>query len=176
MRFQETPLSGAFVIDAEPHEDERGSFMRTYCKREFAEQGLDTELLQCNLSHNVHKGILRGMHYQQPPHEEGKLVRCTMGSIFDVIVDIRADSPTYCKWFGVELTRQNNRALYVPPGFAHGFQTLEPHSGVFYQMTAYFEPDFQAGYRWNDPAFAIAWPLPNPILSDRDAAYEDFQR
>ena len=176
MRFQETPLAGAFVVDAELHTDARGSFMRAYCHREFAAQGLDTELVQCNISHNVKKGILRGLHFQKPPHEEGKLVRCTAGSIFDVIVDIRADSPTYCKWFGLELSRQNNHALYIPHGFAHGFQTLEPHSDVFYQMTAYFEPDFQVGYRWNDPAFAIDWPLPNPILSDRDGGFPDFQR
>ncbi len=176
MRFQKTPLPGAWLIEPEPIEDERGSFMRTFCREEFGAAGLPTDFVQCNLSHNRHQGGLRGLHYQKPPHEEGKLVRCTSGAIFDVIVDIRPGSPTYCRWFGVELTRANRRALYVPPGFAHGFQALEAESEVFYQMTEYFRPGHGAGLRWNDPAFGIEWPLPNPTLSGRDAALPLLER
>ena len=162
MRFQPTPLAGAYVIEPEPSEDERGAFMRTFCREEFGVQGLITEFVQCNVSYNLHKATLRGLHYQKPPHEEGKLVRCTAGAIFDVIVDIRPDSQTYCRWFAAELTQQNRLALYIPPGFAHGFQTLVDHSEVFYQMTEYYRPQSGAGLRWNDPAFGIQWPLPNP--------------
>ncbi len=176
MRFQETPLAGAYTIEPEIFEDGRGGFMRTFCREEFGQAGLPTEFVQCNLSYNRHKGGLRGLHYQRAPHEEGKLVRCCAGAVFDVIVDIRPGSASYCRWFGVELSRENRRSLYVPPGFAHGFQTLEEESEVFYQMTGFYRPESGAGLRWDDPAFGIRWPLPNPTLSRRDATYPYLER
>lgn len=176
MRFEAAPLAGAFVIHPEPIEDDRGSFMRTFCRDEFRQAGLPTEFVQCNASFNRRKGGLRGMHYQKPPHEEGKLVRCTAGAIFDVIVDIRPDSETYCQWFGVELTWSDHRALWIPPGMAHGFQTLVEGSEVYYQMTETYHPESSAGMRWNDPAFGIEWPLPDPTLSPRDASHPLLER
>ena len=176
MRFQDTPLAGAYVIEPEPIEDDRGAFMRTFCREEFEAHGLIGVFVQCNVSYNTRKATLRGLHFQKPPHEEGKLVRCTAGAVFDVIVDIRPESQTYCRWFGVELTRDNRHALYIPPGFAHGFQTLADHSEIFYQMTEFHHPESGVGLRWNDPAFGIEWPLPNPIISRRDAELAELQR
>jgi dTDP-4-dehydrorhamnose 3,5-epimerase len=176
MRFKETPLAGAYVIEPESIDDDRGSFMRSFCAKEFGEHGLITAFVQCNISSNPRRATLRGMHYQKPPYEEGKLVRCTAGSIFDVIVDIRTGSRTYQEWYGLELTSQNRCAMYIPPGFAHGFQTLADDSEVFYQMTAYYHPGAGAGLNWDDPAIGIRWPLPDPILSERDAAYPMLAR
>lgn len=174
MIFEETLLAGAYIIDINRLEDNRGFFARTYCKKEFSEHNLLTEFPQCNVSFNRAKGTLRGMHYQAAPFEEGKLVRCTQGKILDVIVDLRPDSPTYCKWISVELSAENRRALYIPGGFAHGFQTLQDNSEVFYQMTATYEPTAARGVRWNDPAFDIEWPITPPVLSVKDEAYPNY--
>ncbi len=174
MIFTETPLTGAYLIDLERREDERGFFARSWCQEEFSRHGLETRLVQCNISFNMRRGTLRGMHYQAEPYPEAKLVRCTMGAIYDVIIDLRPASPTFKKWFGVELTAENRRALYVPVGFAHGFQTLVDNSEVFYQMSEFFHPECARGVRWNDPCFGIVWPVNPPILSRRDQCYEDF--
>ena len=168
MKFAETPLAGAFVLEIEAMEDERGLFGRSFCQREFREHGLDPVVAQCNVSFNRKRGTLRGLHYQAPPHEEAKLVRCTRGAIWDVIVDLREGSATRLKWYAAELTADNRRALYVPRGFAHGFQTLADAAEVFYQMGEFYHPDGARGIRWDDPAIGIRWPLPDPILSERD--------
>lgn len=176
MIFTETPLRGAFMIDLERREDERGFFARTWCQDEFAQHGLDTRLAQCNISFNVHRGTLRGMHYQIEPFPEAKLVRCTMGGIYDVILDLRTNSTTYKQWFSIELTAANHRALFVPVGFAHGFQALEDNSEVLYQMSEFYHSGHSHGVRWNDVAFKIKWPLAaEVIISDRDAGYPDFR-
>jgi dTDP-4-dehydrorhamnose 3,5-epimerase len=164
------------VVDLERREDERGYFARTWCQHEFARAGLSAAFVQGNLSYTLRRGTLRGLHWQARPHAEDKLVRCTKGAIFDVIVDLRPDSPTYLRHIGVELDDADGRALFVPKGFAHGFQTLRDHTQVFYQMTAYHEPDAARGARWNDPAFRIRWPIADPILHPRDATYPDFAR
>ena len=184
MRFSETKLKGAYVIDVEPAGDERGLFGRSFCKYEFSRHSLKTDVAQCNVSFNWRKGTLRGMHFQLPPREEAKLVRCTRGRIYDVIVDLRAGSPTYCQWLGVELGRgstghgsrltADHGMLYIPEGFAHGFQTLEDDSEVFYQMFEFYAPEYASGVRWDDPAFGIIWPLPDPIMSERDRAYPRY--
>ena len=171
MKFIETPLKGAYIIELEPIEDERGFFARSFCKEEFKRHGIEFEVAQCNISYNKKKGTLRGMHYQAPPHEEGKLVSCIKGAICDVIIDLRPDSPTYCKWFAVELTAKNYKMLYVPKGFAHGFQTLEDNTVVFYQMSEFYHPECARGVRWNDPAFGIEWPISNPIMSEKDKSF-----
>jgi len=176
MRFIETMLPGAYLIELENLTDERGFFARSYCQKEFAAHGLKTDVCQCNVSFNKMKGTLRGMHFQLQPRAEAKLVRCTRGAIHDVIVDLRPDSSTYCQWISVELTGDNHRALYIPEGFAHGFQTLENDSEVFYQMYEFFAPECASGVRWNDPAFGLVWPLPNPIISDKDLSYPDFEK
>lgn len=174
MRFLPTRLAGLVVVDVEATPDDRGLFARTFCQREFADNELPTEFVQCNTSFNNRRGTLRGMHFQAEPHAEGKLVRCTQGSIYDVAIDVRRDSPTFQQWEGYELSAENRRALYIPPGFAHGFVTLANLTEVFYQMTASYAPEAGRGVRWNDPAFGIAWPIEEPILSPRDAAYPDF--
>jgi dTDP-4-dehydrorhamnose 3,5-epimerase len=175
VEFVETQLSGAFVVNPERREDARGFFARTWCAREFVERGLRATLVQCSISFNRCRGTLRGLHYQAAPHAETKLVRCTMGSIFDVIVDLRPDSPTFTRWIGVELSAANRRMLYIPEGFAHGFQTLEDQSEVFYQMADQYVPDAARGLRWNDPALAIDWPPSDArIVSARDQAFPDF--
>lgn len=174
MIFLPTNLRGACIIDPQRLEDDRGFFARTFCREEFAAHGLKADFAQCNISFNVRKGTLRGMHYQDKPHEEAKLVRCTRGSIFDVIVDIRKESATYRQWISTKLTADDRRMLYIPEGFAHGFQTLEDGSEVFYQMSEMYRPECARGIRWNDPVIDIAWPLPNPIISARDAGYPDF--
>jgi dTDP-4-dehydrorhamnose 3,5-epimerase len=176
MIFTPSPLAGVYVIDIERRIDERGFFARTYCAQEFAEQGLGPELRQCSVSCNPHKGTLRGMHYQGAPHEEHKLVRCTAGVIYDVIVDIRPASPTYRRWFGAELSADNRRALFIPPGCAHGFLSLTDHTEVYYMISVAYAPDFSRGVRWNDPAFAIEWPFTPTTLSSRDAAYPLLDR
>lgn len=175
MRFTETVLKGAFLIQLERKQDSRGFFARTFCQREFAEHGLDTQVAQCNVSFNPRKGTLRGMHYQAKPYEEAKVVRCTMGRIYDVIIDLRRESPTFKKSFGVELTAQDHNMLYVPRGFGHGFQTLENDAEIFYQISEFYSPDHQRGVRWNDPAFGIEWPPDERIISERDQNYPDFR-
>jgi dTDP-4-dehydrorhamnose 3,5-epimerase len=175
MIFTKTKLADAYLIDVEPHEDERGFFARAWCEQEFAEHGLETKVVQCNVSYNRLRGTLRGMHFQAPPHEEVKLVRCTRGAIYDVIVDLRPDSPTFKQWLGVELTADNRRVLYVPKGFAHGYQTLTDDSEVFYQVSEFYTPSAEGGVRWNDPAFGIEWPEPErALLSNRDMHWPDF--
>jgi len=174
MIFKETKLKGAFIIEPERLEDERGFFARTWCQREFEAHGLNPRLVQCNISFNKKKGTLRGMHYQIAPYEETKLVRCTMGAIFDVIIALRPDSPTFKQWVAVELTAENRRMLSIPEGFAHGFQTLEDNTEVFYQMSEFYHPECARGVRWNDPAFGTEWPLSDPILSDKDRSFKDF--
>lgn len=169
MEFTETPLQGAYVIDIEPYEDSRGFFARTFCVEEFAQHGLETGLVQCNVSFNRMMGTLRGLHHQVAPHEEAKLVRCTMGAIWDAIVDIREGSETYAHWFAVELTAQNRRALYVPKGFAHGFQVLVDDTEVFYQMSGMHQPGSARGIHYADPTLHITWPHPVVNLSDHDA-------
>ena len=174
MIFTKTNLAGAFVIAIERLEDERGFFARTFCQNEFREHGLNPNLAQCNISYNKTKGTLRGMHFQVTPHQEAKLVRCTQGAIRDVIVDVRPDSPTYLNHFSVELTADAHKALYVPEGFAHGFLTLEPDTNVFYQMSEIYAPGFGRRFRWNDPAFGIAWGGEVEVISERDANYPDY--
>ena len=170
MRFTPTQLEGAFIVELDRIEDERGFFARSWCAAEFESHGLDARTVQCNISFNRKRGTLRGMHYQNPPHEEAKLVRCTQGAIYDVVVDIRADSPTYRQWVGVELTAESRRMLYVPKGFSHGFQTLADDSEVFYQMSEAYCPEAAAGFRHDDPAVSIAWPVGRKIVSDKDMA------
>jgi dTDP-4-dehydrorhamnose 3,5-epimerase len=170
LNFTETPLAGAYVIDATPITDTRGCFARTYCTKEFAEHGLVTHWVQCNTSYNARTGTLRGLHFQRAPHQEVKLVRCTRGSVFDVAVDIRAGSATYGQWHGVELSAENRRSFYIPAGFAHGYQALVDDSEVFYQVSAFYHPQSEGGLRWNDPAFNIAWPLADQVsLSPKDS-------
>lgn len=171
MKFTETPLQGAFVLDLEPISDERGFFGRTFCTNEFRGHGLMSAVAQCSVSFNAKKGTLRGMHFQAAPHEEDKLVRCTAGAIFDVIIDIRPTSQTRGRWFGIELTAANRRALFVPSGFAHGFITLADGTEVFYMISTPFASGFGRGVRWSDPAVAIQWPLEPVVISQRDASY-----
>ena len=175
IKFLPTKLDGAWIIDLEKLEDDRGFFARTFCRDEFSAHGLRDVFVQCNVSFNARKGTLRGMHFQAQPHEEAKLVRCTRGSIYDVIVDIRRESPTRGQWVSLDLTAENGRMIYIPAGFAHGFQALEDNSDVFYQMSEMYYPDLARGLRWNDPALGIKWPIPQPILSPRDSQYPDFK-
>lgn len=172
MKFEETPLKGAYIIHPQPIKDNRGFFARTWCEKEFEKYGLSTDLKQCNISFNKRKNTLRGMHYQQEPYEEIKLVRCTRGSIYDVIIDLRPNSKTFKKWFAINLTSENRLMLYVPKGFAHGFQTLKDNTEVFYQMTEFYHPEFSIGVRWNDPAFQVKWILKDPIISEKDRNFK----
>jgi len=175
MKFTETPLRGAYLITPELLEDERGFFARSFCRHEFAEHGLNADFVQCNISFNRMKGTLRGMHYQTSPHEEVKLVRCTAGAIYDVIIDLRAESPTFMKWFAVELTAENHHQLYVPKGFGHGYQTMKYRTEVSYQVSSFYTPSSERGIRWNDPTFGIAWPLSVSLISEKDAAHPDWE-
>ena len=172
MQFHQTPLDGAYVIEPEPQRDERGHFTRTFCSAEFDERGLAPVVAQCSLSFNRRRGTLRGLHLQRTPAEEARLVRCTRGYIFDVIADLRSDSKTYLKWFAAELSAENGRQLYVPEGFAHGFQTLEDESEVSYQMSVAYVGELSQGYHYASPALGIEWPLPVAVISERDAALE----
>jgi dTDP-4-dehydrorhamnose 3,5-epimerase len=172
MKFTALSVQGCYLIEIEALSDERGYFARTFCRDEFSAQGLNADLQQCSVSFNLRGGTLRGMHYQKPPHEEDKLVRCTAGSIFDVILDLRQQSQTYLRWAGVELSASNHKSVYIPAGCAHGFLTLEDNSEVSYQMTQAYCPESAAGVRWDDPAFGIKWPASNVIISDRDSGYE----
>lgn len=171
MKFTETKLQGAFIVDLKEIGDERGFFARTFCAKEFEQHGLNPNVVQCNLSFNVHKGTLRGMHYQLAPAMENKFVRCTRGALVDVIVDIREGSPTYLQHIGVELTADNRRALYVPEGFAHGFQTLEDNTEACYQVSEFYTPEQERGLRYSDPKLGIDWPLPVATISDKDNAW-----
>jgi dTDP-4-dehydrorhamnose 3,5-epimerase len=175
VRFEETPLRGAFVIELDRIGDERGWFARTFDVTEFAGHGLDPTVVQCNTSSNERLGTLRGMHYQADPDGEAKLVRCTRGSVYDVAVDLRPGSETFCRWFGVELSDLNARMLYIPVGMAHGFQTLERRSEVHYQMSHHYVSEQARGVRFDDPAFGIEWPLPDPVISERDRGFPDFR-
>jgi dTDP-4-dehydrorhamnose 3,5-epimerase len=174
MIFTETRLAGAYVIEPERHEDERGFFARVWCQNECQAKGVNPHLVQCSVSFNKQRGTLRGMHWQQAPHAEAKVVRCTMGAIYDVIIDLRPDSATFKHYEGLLLTPENRTMLYVPEGFAHGFLTLLDNSEVFYQMSAFYHPESQAGVRWNDPAFGIPWVDDVRVISHRDAHYPDF--
>jgi dTDP-4-dehydrorhamnose 3,5-epimerase len=175
MKFIETPLKGAYLIEIEPVSDHRGFFARSWCEQEFGEHGLNSNLVQCNISFNTKKATLRGMHYQIKPHEEAKLVRCTQGSIYDVIIDIRPNSLTFKSWFSIELSATNRQMLYIPEGFAHGFQTLEDNTEVFYQMSNFYHGESARGLKWNDPSFKINWLLTeNIIISKKDQNYPNF--
>lgn len=175
MKFTPGPLAGAYLIEPEYLEDDRGFFARTWCEREFTERGLETRLVQCNISYNRHAGTLRGIHYQIPPMAEVKLVRVTQGGIYDVLVDLRPGSDTFLGWFGIELTQQNRLAVYVPCGFGHGFQTLADHTEVYYQMSQFYSPEHARGFRWDDPLIAIPWPRPIACISERDRTYPDLK-
>jgi len=176
MIFRETELPGAFVIEVQILGDDRGFFGRSFCRNEFAERGLNPDVAQCNISFNRDAGTLRGMHYQRAPHAEEKLVRCTRGGLYDVIVDLRRKSPTFKQWVAVELTEDNCRMLYIPRGFAHGFQTLVDNTEILYQMSEFYHPESACGVRWNDPAFRIQWPAKGQaILSDRDRSWPDYR-
>lgn len=174
MVFDELEVKGAFVIEPEKKEDERGFFARTWCQKEFVAHGLNPRLVQCNISYSKKKGTLRGLHYQAPPHEEAKLVRCTRGAIYDVILDLRRDSPTFKRWIALELIAESNRMVYVPEGFAHGFQSLEDDTEVFYQTSEFYHPESERGVRWNDPTFGVEWPLEVSVISEKDSSLEDF--
>ena len=174
MIFKPLDLPGAFVIEPDRHADVRGYFARTFCEKEFEDQGLEPRISQCSVSFNHRKGTLRGMHYQAAPFEEVKVVRCNRGAIYDVIIDLRPASPAFKKWFAVRLDEENGHMLYIPKGFAHGFQTLLDDTEVFYQMSQAFSPHHARGVRWNDPAFSIKWPEDERIILDRDRNYADF--
>lgn len=175
MIFRATSLPDAFIIEPELLGDARGWFARTWCRETFSERGLNGELAQCSLSYTRDSGTLRGMHYQRAPHTETKLVRVTRGAIYDVAVDLRPESETFCQWSAVELTADNRKMFYIPDGLAHGFVTLTDEAEVFYQISVPHEPASEAGVRWDDPAFNIGWPIDQPLLSRRDAAFPDFQ-
>jgi dTDP-4-dehydrorhamnose 3,5-epimerase len=174
MIFTETKLAGAYLINVEPFEDERGFFALSWSQREFAERGLASRFVECNISFTKRQGTLRGMHYQASPYGQVKLVRCTTGAIYDVIVDLRPESKTFKNWVAVELTAANHRLLHVPEGFAHGFQTLTDNTEIFYQMSAPYVAESARGVRWNDPAFDIDWPAAERIIIARDQTYPDF--
>jgi dTDP-4-dehydrorhamnose 3,5-epimerase len=173
--FRPCRLAGAFVLDVERKEDDRGFFARTFCARELAEAGLVTAFVQGSVSYNRRRGTLRGMHYQDAPASEAKLVRCTAGAIYDVLLDLRPGSPTYLGWEAVELSAETRRLVYVPRGFAHGFQTLTDEAEVSYEISDFYVAELARGVRWNDPVFGIAWPIADPILSPRDRSYPDFR-
>jgi len=188
MIFKETKLKDAYIIEMEPIEDERGFFARSFCTKEFEAHGIIMNVVQCNISYNNIKGTLRGMHYQEAPYEEAKLVSCIKGAIYDVIIDLREDSATYCQWVGVELTAHGSpltaycsrltacpQMFYIPKGFAHGFITLSDDTEVFYQMSEVYSPDHARGVRWNDPAFGIRWPEKVQLISARDDNFPDFK-
>jgi dTDP-4-dehydrorhamnose 3,5-epimerase len=174
--FRPLPLAGAFEVELEPIADERGFFARSFCRDAFRAQGLAIDYPQCSISFNARRGTLRGMHYQAAPHAEAKLVRCTRGRLHDVIVDLRPESPSYCRWTGVELAGAKRNALYVPEGFAHGFLTLEDETEVFYQISHEYRPEASRGVRFDDPAFGIRWPAAPAVVSERDRAYPDHVR
>lgn len=174
MIFTETPVKGAYLIDLEKRGDERGFFARVFCKEEFVAHGLETDFVQINNSLSAAKGTLRGMHYQLPPAAEVKVVRCVAGALWDVVLDLRPDSPSYGRWFGTELSAVNRRMMYAPKGLAHGFVTLAPDTEAFYLVSAFYAPELERGVRWNDPRFAIEWPMEPVVISDKDRDRADF--
>ncbi len=174
MIFTETILKNAYVIELEKREDHRGFFARTWDKKEFEEHNLNSNLVQCNVSFSKKCGTLRGMHYQKKPFEESKVIRCVKGKIFDVIIDLRSSSSTFKKWFGVELTEENYKMLYVPEGFAHGFQSLEDNSEIIYQVSEFYTPNSELGIHWNDPSFNITWPIEEKIITEKDNSWKLF--
>jgi dTDP-4-dehydrorhamnose 3,5-epimerase len=175
MKFIETKLKGAYLIEPDLIHDDRGFFARSWCQKEFTDNGLNPNLVQCNISFNHNQGTLRGMHYQIAPYEEAKVVRCTAGAIYDVIVDLRPDSETFKQWLALELTAANHQAVYIPAGMAHGFQTLADNSEVLYQMSEFYHPESARGLRWDDRVLGIAWPTESPsVISERDLSYADF--
>ena len=174
MKFTPAPLDGSYIVDLDRHEDQRGFFARSWCAREFEAEGLSARLVQCNISWNRSRGTLRGMHYQAAPFAEAKLVRCVRGVIHDVVLDLRPDSATYRGHFGLELSAENRRLIYVPEGVAHGFLTLVDDTEVLYQMSEFYDSEHAAGVRWDDPAFGIPWPSEVLVISDRDRKYPDF--
>lgn len=175
MKFIALPLEGAFLVELQKLEDERGFFSRSWCKNEFEAMGLNGNLAQCNIAFNKAKNTLRGMHYQVKPYDEAKLVRCTMGAIYDVILDLRLGSTTFKKWYAVELSAQNHKMVYVPEGLAHGYLTLADNSEIFYQMCEFYHSECTRGVRWNDPVFNIKWPDVKVLINKRDAEYPDFK-
>jgi dTDP-4-dehydrorhamnose 3,5-epimerase len=174
VKFQLAPIEGVSIVELEPYRDERGLFARTYCAAEFAQHGLSTEWPQCNISRNPRRFTLRGIHFAAPPEQEAKLVRCTRGAVYDLVLDLRAGSPTCFRWFALELTEENHTTLYIPPGVAHGFLTLVPDTEIMYHMGAPYAPEAARGVRWNDPRFALRWPHRPEVMSPRDAAWPDF--
>jgi dTDP-4-dehydrorhamnose 3,5-epimerase len=176
MIFQETKLQGAYLIELNKITDDRGFFARSFCQDEFRKYALNSNILQCNISFNKKKGTVRGMHFQKAPKAEAKLVRCSKGGIYDVIIDLRSNSNTYCQWISVELTADNGKMLYIPEDFAHGFQTLEDNTEVFYQMSESYFPEYSTGVRWNDPLFNIKFPLEITSISDKDQTYPNFMK
>ena len=174
MRFEQTTIAGVYIINIDPVEDVRGFFARLWCRDEAMSRGLVADFAQTSVSFNARVGTTRGMHYQAAPHQEVKLVRCTAGAIYDVVIDLRPDSPTYAKWFAAELTARNRRTIYVPKGVAHGFQTLRPDTEVLYHISEAYIPQLAGGVRWNDPLFAIDWPRVPTVISDRDSSYPDL--
>jgi len=175
MKFEETSLKDAWIIDLEPFVDARGYFARTFCANEFAAHGIDPKFVQSNLSHNHQRGTVRGMHIQNAPAEESKLIRCVRGALYDVIIDLRPNSPTYLMHLGVELTADNKRMLYVPKGFAHGYQALQDDTEAMYMVGEFYTPEYERGFRYNDPIFAIQWPLTVEVISEKDAAWPLFE-
>ena len=175
MRFTSTSLLDVILVDLESFEDERGTFYRTFCAREFEAQGLPAAFVQSSISTNKSKGTVRGMHFQKSPCKEGKLVRCIKGRVMDVAIDLRGTSPSYCQWIACELDAVSGKSIYLPPGVAHGFQALEDESNILYQMTDFYNSDLDAGVRWNDPLFDIKWPLKVAVISERDESYNNYQ-
>jgi len=174
MKFTETRLPGAYVVELEPLADERGFFARAWCSGEFEKNGLANRSVQANMSSTRKMGTMRGLHYQVPPHAETKLFRCTRGSLFDVIVDLRKESPTFRRWTGLELSAENHVAIYVPEGFAHGYLTLEDETDAYYQVSEFYTPGAERGFRYDDPAFGIEWPIEPRVVSDKDLSWEPF--
>lgn len=174
MIFEETPLKGAYTINLNRFEDERGFFARSYCRKEFEDHGITAQIVQANLSYSKKKGTLRGIHYQISPFEETKLVRCIRGAVYDVIIDLRKDSPTYKQWFGIELNEENYTMLFVPESFGHGYQTLKDHTEVIYMVSQFYAPGAERGIRWNDPVFGIQWPAEVKVISSKDANWDEY--
>lgn len=174
MIFKETNLKGAYIVEIEQNKDERGFFARSFCEKEFQQQGIDFKVVQCSVSFSKNRGTLRGMHYQSAPYEEAKLVSCTKGKIYDVIIDLRKGSTTYCQWHALELSDEDYKILYVPKGFAHGFQALEDNTEVFYQISEFYHPETACSVRWNDHNFNISWPIPITLISEKDKNCKDF--
>lgn len=175
MKFKETMFAGCYLIQLEPIKDDRGFFARSWCAREFAKHGLQDVFVQCNISYNERKGTLRGLHLQKTPYGESKLIRCSRGAIYDVVLDLRKSSSTYRKWQSFHLSEENGDMLYIPEGFAHGFQTLQANTEVLYQMGQFYNPDYSSGVRWNDPSFNFVWPIEeDKVISSKDMNYEDY--